>query len=109
MRSADIDDAVAERDVGDRPAPDVFATKPESLYILITSESRWRMLRTVLAVIVDEIRAVTAVAAQRGGRSATKKLMEDVAKFLVGGAHRGVALVGSSSTSGRCAGATSRS
>src|SRR5262245_39079358 len=38
--------------------PHVLVTTPESLYILLTSESGRTMLRTVRTVIVDEIHAV---------------------------------------------------
>jgi ATP-dependent Lhr-like helicase len=84
--------------------PHLFVTTPESLYILLTSDSGRRMLSTVRAVIVDEIHALVAdkrgshlalslerLAAltgrplQRIGLSATQKPIEDVARFLVGG------------------------
>jgi ATP-dependent Lhr-like helicase len=38
--------------------PHILVTTPESLYILLTSESGRAMLRTVRSVIVDEIHAV---------------------------------------------------
>jgi ATP-dependent Lhr-like helicase len=38
--------------------PHILVTTPESLFILLTSESGRRMLRTVRTVIVDEIHAV---------------------------------------------------
>ncbi len=83
--------------------PQIFVTTPESLYILLTSESGRRMLSDVRTVIVDEIHAV--VTNKRGahlalslerlealvgrsitrvGLSATQNPIEDVARFLVG-------------------------
>jgi ATP-dependent Lhr-like helicase len=41
-----------------RMPPHILVTTPESLYILLTSESGRRMLRTVRTVIVDEIHAL---------------------------------------------------
>src|ERR1044072_652720 len=41
-----------------RNAPHTLVTTPESLYILLTSESGRRMLRNVRTLIVDEIHAV---------------------------------------------------
>ena len=90
--------------------PHVLVTTPESLYILLTSDSGRRMLRTVRTVIVDEIHAVLrdkrgshlalslerleALAGpyQRIGLSATQKPLADVGRFLVG-AGRECALV----------------
>ena len=85
--------------------PHVLVTTPESLYILLTSESGRRMLRTARTVIVDEIHAVASdkrgahlalsvarldslVAGQgqprpqRIGLSATVRPIETVARFL---------------------------
>lgn len=86
-----------------RNPPHILVTTPESLYLLLTSESGRRTLRTVRTVIVDEIHALAAnrrgthlalslerLAAltdgtlQRIGLSATQKPIEDVARFLVG-------------------------
>ncbi len=86
-----------------RAPPHILVTTPESLYILLGSESGRRALSTTRAVIVDEIHAVApnkrgshlAVSLERlqalcGGRlqriglSATQKPIELVAKFLVG-------------------------
>ena len=82
--------------------PHVLVTTPESLYILLTSDSGRRMLRTVRTVIVDEIHAVLrdkrgshlalslerlealAGPCQRIGLSATQKPLADVGRFLVG-------------------------
>ncbi|HTQ07390.1 MAG TPA: DEAD/DEAH box helicase [Polyangiaceae bacterium] len=110
---SDVDLRTAVR-TGDTPSrdrakathkpPHLYVTTPESLYILLTSESGRRMLSTVRAVIVDEIHALvgdkrgshlalslerlaalTGRRVQRIGLSATQKPIEDVARFLVGG------------------------
>src|SRR5207253_2341877 len=81
----------------------IGVTTPESLYILLGSESGRRMLASTRTVIVDEIHAM--VGAKRGvhlalslerleslagrrltrvGLSATQKPVEEVARFLVG-------------------------
>ncbi|HEX5100356.1 MAG TPA: DEAD/DEAH box helicase, partial [Polyangiaceae bacterium] len=89
--------------------PHLYVTTPESLYILLTSDSGRRMLSTVRAVIVDEIHALvgdkrgshlalslerlvalTGRKLQRIGLSATQKPIEEVARFLVGGSSEGV-------------------
>lgn len=83
--------------------PHIVVTTPESLYILLGSESGRRMLASTRTVIVDEIHAM--VASKRGvhlalslerlealagrrltrvGLSATQKPVEEVARFLVG-------------------------
>src|SRR5687767_15702012 len=86
-----------------RRPPHIVVTTPESLYILLTSESGRKMLSTTRTVIVDEIHAVAPnkrgahlalslerLAALCGGRlqrvglSATQKPIEEVARFLVG-------------------------
>ncbi len=85
-----------------RKPPHMLVTTPESLYILLTSQSGRRMLRTVKTVIVDEIHALArdkrgshlalslerleALAGpyQRIGLSATQKPLSEVARFLVG-------------------------
>ena len=86
-----------------RPPPHIVVTTPESLYILLGSESGRSMLATTRTVIVDEIHAVapnkrgTHLALslerldalcgdrlQRIGLSATQKPIEAVARFLVG-------------------------
>ncbi|HWG80420.1 MAG TPA: DEAD/DEAH box helicase, partial [Stellaceae bacterium] len=92
-----------ERDRARRRPPHIVVTTPESLYILLGSESGRKMLATTRTVIVDEIHAVAAN--KRGahlalslerldalcgnrllrvGLSATQKPIEDVARFLVG-------------------------
>jgi ATP-dependent helicase Lhr and Lhr-like helicase len=103
----------AEVRTGDTPAgkrqamlrkpPHILVTTPESLYLLLTSLSGRKLLRTVRTLILDEIHAVVSsrrgshlalsverLAAltdrplQRIGLSATQKPMEEVARFLVG-------------------------
>jgi ATP-dependent Lhr-like helicase len=101
VRTGDTSQKDRSRATG-RP-PHVYVTTPESFYILLTSESGRRMLKTVRTVIVDEIHALVgdkrgshlslslerldALAerkVQRIGLSATQKPIEDVARFLVG-------------------------
>ena len=84
-----------------RTAPHIVVTTPESLYILLTSESGRAMLSTCRTVIVDEIHAIAGnkrgahlalslerlqALAQRPlvriGLSATQKPIEEVARFL---------------------------
>jgi ATP-dependent Lhr-like helicase len=108
----DIDVRAAVR-TGDTPAskrlamgrkpPHILVTTPESLYLLLTSDSGRRLLASVRTLIVDEIHALvsnrrgshlalsmarlSALATQpvqRIGLSATQKPIEEVAKFLVG-------------------------
>ncbi len=88
-----------------RRAPHIVVTTPESLYILLGSQSGRDMLSTCRTVIVDEIHAIAgnkrgahlAVSLERlqactGGRlarvglSATQKPIEEVARFLTGNA-----------------------
>jgi len=85
--------------------PHILVTTPESLYILLTAVKSREVLRTVEAVIVDEIHAVaddkrgahlalslerldhlTGKALTRIGLSATQKPIELVARFLGGSA-----------------------
>ena len=92
-----------ERQKMSRRPPHILVTTPESLYILLGSESGRRMLATVKSVIVDEIHAVApnkrgshlALSLERLaalcsgpllriGLSATQKPIETVAHFLVG-------------------------
>jgi len=88
-----------------RRPPHILVTTPESLYVLLGSESGRRMLATTRSVIVDEIHALAA--GKRGshlalslerlqalcarplvriGLSATQKPVDEVARFLVGAA-----------------------
>ncbi|RCV90190.1 DEAD/DEAH box helicase [Billgrantia montanilacus] len=102
VRTGDTTSSERER-MRKRP-PHIVVTTPESLYVLLTSESGRRMLSTVRTVIVDEIHAVagtkrgshlalslerlaglTSQPPQRIGLSATQKPVEAVAAFLTGG------------------------
>ena len=93
----------SERQKMAKKPPHIVVTTPESLYLLLGSESGRRMLGTTRAVIVDEIHALApnkrgthlAVSLerlaslcgdklQRIGLSATQKPIEAVARFLVG-------------------------
>ncbi len=92
-----------------RLAPHILVTTPESLFILLSSDSGRHMLKTARSVIVDEIHALAGnkrgahlslslerLAAlcqeHRGhrptriGLSATQKPIKDMARFLVGAA-----------------------
>ena len=94
-----------ERTALRKRAPHILVTTPESLYVLLGSDSGRRMLATTRTVIVDEIHALAG--SKRGshlalslerldalcgrrlpriGLSATQKPIEAVARFLVGGA-----------------------
>ncbi|MFC7302090.1 DEAD/DEAH box helicase [Cognatiluteimonas weifangensis] len=93
----------AERAALRRTPPHILVTTPESLYVLLGSDSGRAMLGSVRTVIVDEIHAVAA--SKRGshlalslerlealcgtrltriGLSATQKPIDEVARFLVG-------------------------
>jgi ATP-dependent helicase Lhr and Lhr-like helicase len=97
------DTSQAERAGMRRRAPHIVVTTPESLYILLGSQSGRDMLSTCRTVIVDEIHAVagnkrgahlalslerlqalTGPELIRVGLSATQKPIEEVAKFLTG-------------------------
>ena len=86
-----------------RKAPHIVVTTPESLYVLLGSQSGRDMLSTCRTVIVDEIHAVAgnkrgshlalslerlqALAASRivrVGLSATQTPIEEMARFLIG-------------------------
>jgi ATP-dependent Lhr-like helicase len=86
-----------------RTAPHIVVTTPESLYILLTSQTGRDMLATCRSVIVDEIHAIagnkrgahlalslerlqalTARPLVRIGLSATQKPIEEIARFLTG-------------------------
>src|SRR5690242_14912281 len=94
----------SERDRMRRQPPHIVVTTPESLYILLTSDSGRKLLSSVKTVIVDEIHALAgnkrgahlalslerlaALTPQRPvriGLSATQKPIEEVARFLTGG------------------------
>ncbi|HUA64303.1 MAG TPA: DEAD/DEAH box helicase [Alphaproteobacteria bacterium] len=94
--------------IAKRP-PHILVTTPESLYLLLTSDSGRKTLSTAHTLIVDEIHAVVGnrrgshlaltmerleALAKQGGRllqriglSATQKPIVEVAKFLVGNRH----------------------
>src|SRR3954451_3747089 len=97
------DTTAAQRQALIKKPPHILVTTPESLYLLLTSESGRRMLTTVRTLILDEIHAVvddrrgahlavsverlaalTKQPLQRIGLSATQKPIEEVARFLVG-------------------------
>ncbi|MBV9533178.1 MAG: DEAD/DEAH box helicase, partial [Bradyrhizobium sp.] len=97
------DTSASERQRMARQPPHIIVTTPESLYILLGSETGRRMLSTTRTVIVDEIHAIapnkrgshlalslerlTTICASpplRIGLSATQRPIEDVARFLVG-------------------------
>jgi len=97
------DTAPGERERMRRLPPHIVVTTPESLYIMLGSESGRKMLATTRTVIVDEIHAVApnkrgshlAISLERlaelcggpllrVGLSATQKPIEAVARFLVG-------------------------
>ncbi len=93
----------SERQAMKRRAPHIVVTTPESLYVLLGSDSGRAMLATTRSVIVDEIHALApckrgahlALSLERLdalcgrrltriGLSATQKPISEVAKFLVG-------------------------
>jgi ATP-dependent Lhr-like helicase len=95
-----------ERSQMRKKPPHIVVTTPESLYILLGSQSGREMLGTTRTVIVDEIHAVAG--SKRGshlalslerlealvgrrltrvGLSATQQPIEEVARFLVGTRH----------------------
>jgi len=97
------DTPASERDRARKRPPHIVVTTPESLYILLGSESGRAMLSTTRTVIVDEIHALApnkrgshlAISLERlaalvphpllrVGLSATQKPIEEVARFLVG-------------------------
>ena len=97
------DTSQKERQAMVKNPPHILVTTPESLYILLTSESGRNMLSSVDTIITDEIHALlgdkrgshlalsierlealTNNPLHRIGLSATQKPIEMVAKFLVG-------------------------
>jgi ATP-dependent Lhr-like helicase len=93
----------SERAAMRKHPPHILVTTPESLYLLLTSESGRQLLSNTRSVIVDEIHAVAATkrgahlalslerltalcggTLQRIGLSATQKPIQDVARFLIG-------------------------
>ena len=113
------DTPAAQRERMRRTPPHILVTTPESLYILLTSDSGRSMLKSVKSVIVDELHSVAG--SKRGahlmlslerlealcerppvriGLSATVKPLDTMARFLVGqrrtslrGAIDGVAII----------------
>jgi len=102
------DTTPGEREQMRRHPPQILVTTPESLFILLTSESGRNMLAGVGTVVVDEIHAVAgnkrgshlsltlarldSLVSAGGGRaprriglSATQKPIETIAQFLTGG------------------------
>src|SRR5205807_2021007 len=97
------DTTAAQRQALIKKPPHILVTTPESLYLLLTSESGRSMLSPARTLILDEIHAVvddrrgahlalsverlaalTKNRLQRIGLSATQKPIEEVARFLVG-------------------------
>ncbi len=97
------DTTASERASMVRTPPHIMVTTPESLYLLLTSDSGRRMLGSVKTVIIDEIHAmaddkrgshlslslerlesITAAPLKRIGLSATQRPIELVADFLKG-------------------------
>src|SRR3984893_15398105 len=102
----------AERQKMAKKPPHIVVTTPESLYLLLGSESGRKMLATSRAVIVDEIHALAsnkrgthlAVSLERLkslcgdrllriGLSATQKPIDVVARFLIGAAETDCAII----------------
>ncbi len=101
------DTTAGEREQMRRKPPQILVTTPESLFILLTSDSGRNMLSGLDSVIVDEIHAVAGskrgshlglslarldALVEQGGRerprriglSATQKPIETIARFLAG-------------------------
>src|SRR5256885_3559019 len=97
------DTPAGERERMRRRPPHIVVTTPESLYILLGSQSGRAMLATTKTVIVDEIHALagnkrgshlavslerlaalTPLPPARIGLSATQKPIERIASFLIG-------------------------
>jgi ATP-dependent Lhr-like helicase len=100
----------SDRNAARKRPPHIVVTTPESLYILLGSESGRAMLSTTCTIIVDEIHALApnkrgshlAISLERlaalvphkllrVGLSATQKPIEEVARFLVGANDKGEA------------------
>ena len=106
------DTPTAERERMRRTPPHILVTTPESLYILLTSDSGRHMLKSVKSVIVDELHSVAGSkrgahlmlslerlealcerAPVRIGLSATVKPLDAMARFLVGQRSEEVAII----------------
>ncbi len=106
------DTSAFERNRMRKSPPHILVTTPESLFILLTSESGRAMLKSTKSVIVDELHSVAG--SKRGshlmlslerldalcgkppvrvGLSATVKPLEDMARFLVGDREADVEIV----------------
>ena len=106
------DTSASERNRMRKTPPHILVTTPESLFILLTSESGRAMLKSVKSVIVDELHSVAG--SKRGshlmlslerldalcgrspvrvGLSATVKPLEAMARFLVGNREADVEIV----------------
>jgi ATP-dependent helicase Lhr and Lhr-like helicase len=106
------DTSPGERERVRRRPPHIVVTTPESLYILLGSQSGRAMLTTTRTVIVDEIHALAA--SKRGthlavslerlaslcgdrllriGLSATQKPIEEMARFLTGANENDCAII----------------
>src|SRR6058998_154030 len=106
------DTPAAERERMRRTPPHILVTTPESLYILLTSDSGRQMLKSVKSVIVDELHSVAG--SKRGahlmlslerlealcerppvrvGLSATVKPLDAMARFLIGQRSEDVAII----------------
>ncbi|HTT07859.1 MAG TPA: DEAD/DEAH box helicase [Gammaproteobacteria bacterium] len=105
------DTPAASRALMKRHPPHIIVTTPESLYLLLTSDSGSKLLESVKTVIVDEIHAIigskrgahlslslerlaalTAEPPVRIGLSATQRPIEAAAAFLTGADDRGAPL-----------------
>ena len=92
-----------ERERMRRAPPHILVTTPESLYLLLSSASGRAMLKTIRAIIIDEIHALapnkrgahlalslerlealTARPPARIGLSATQRPIEAIKRFLIG-------------------------
>ncbi|MEO8037364.1 MAG: DEAD/DEAH box helicase [Betaproteobacteria bacterium] len=106
------DTPATERAAMRRSPPHILVTTPESLYILLTSDSGRAMLKSVTSVIVDELHAVAG--SKRGahlllslerlsalcirepvriGLSATVRPLDAMARFLLGQRQGDVAII----------------
>jgi ATP-dependent helicase Lhr and Lhr-like helicase len=106
------DTPTAERERMRRAPPHILVTTPESLYILLSSDSGRAMLKSVKSVIVDELHAVAGN--KRGshlmlslerlealcerppvriGLSATVKPLQEMASFLIGDRNEAVEII----------------
>jgi ATP-dependent Lhr-like helicase len=116
------DTSQADRAGMRRKPPHIVVTTPESLYILLGSQSGRDMLATCRTVIVDEIHAIagnkrgahlalslerlcalTGRALTRVGLSATQKPIDEVARFLIGAGRAGFPPGAGGGDDGRCA------